>query len=200
MDCFDAGVACLPALLVCALVACGTEYVPPADNARDGGPSADGPPGSSSPSSGGDAGGGDAGGTDAGGTPPGDGGEASDAPVALTPCEEAPQHSDLAWLQQHVFTPSCAVAGCHAGTSPGVGLSLEVGKAYANLVNRGSSTVTGWIRVVPGQPAQSYLLVALGRAAGPPPRDGFMPIGGLPPLCVEMVDAVERWVGAGALP
>jgi len=184
-------------LLACLLAACGTEYQPDADR-RDGGPSADGPPGSSSPSGGGDAGGGGSG--DDGGTPPGDGGEAGDAPGALTPCEEAPQHSDLAWLQQHVFTPSCAVAGCHAGTSPDVGLSLEAGKAYANLVNRGSSTVSGWIRVVPGQPAQSYLLVALGRAAGPPPRDGFMPIGGRPPLCVEMVDAVERWVLAGAPP
>lgn len=188
-------------LLACLLAACGTDYQPDADS-RDGGPSADGPPGSTSPSGGADAGGGgdDAGGAGDGGPPPGDAGAASDAPVALTACEQATQHSDLAWLQEHVFTPSCAVAGCHAGASPDVGLSLEVGKAHANLVNRGSSTVAGWIRVVPGQPAQSYLMVALGRVDGPPPRDGFMPIGGLPPLCVEMVDAVERWVAAGAPP
>lgn len=122
---------------------------------------------------------------------------APDAMVALTICEEATRHSDLAWLQEHVFTPSCA--GCHGGDEPEVHLSLEAGRTYANLVNKGASTVPGWIRVVPGSTATSYLVVSLGRADGPPPRDGFMPLNA-EPLCVEKLEAIERWIAAGAAP
>ena len=140
-------------------------------------------------------------GVDAGDDEPVTHGDAS-APTgdaALTICQEAKQHSDFAWLQQHVFTPSCATAMCHAGAEPDVGLSLEAGEAYNNLVNKGASTVTGWTRVVPGSIAESYLAVSLGRAEGPPPRDGYMPLGA-DPLCVEKLEAIERWILAGAPP
>jgi len=118
----------------------------------------------------------------------------------LTDCQEATQHSDLAWIQEKIFTPSCATASCHAGPEPEVGLDLSAGRAHVNLVNRGSSTVSGWVRVVPGSPNESYLMVSLGRAPGPPPRDGFMPIGGADPLCVEKLEAIERWIADGAQP
>jgi hypothetical protein len=114
-------------------------------------------------------------------------------------CDEAKLHADFAWIQANVFTPSCATAMCHGGTDPAVGLSLAAGAAYNNLVNKGTSTVTGWKRVVPGSIAQSYLAVALGRAAGPAPRDGFMPLGA-GPLCVGKLEALERWITAGAPP
>ena len=117
----------------------------------------------------------------------------------MTICDEAKLHSDFAWIQQHVFTPSCATAMCHAGPEPEVGLDLSAGPAYNNLVNKGASTVTGWTRVVPGSIAQSYLAVSLGRAEGPPPRDGYMPLGA-DPLCVEKLEAIERWILAGAQP
>jgi hypothetical protein len=112
-------------------------------------------------------------------------------------CAEAAMHSDFAWIQAHVLTPSCATSMCHAGAEPSVDLSLEAGEAYANLVGKGASTASGWIRVVPGSPDQSYLMVALGRAPGPMPRDGFMPLGA-PPLCAAKLDAVGRWISAGA--
>ena len=96
-----------------------------------------------------------------------------------------------------MFTPSCATGNCHRGASPEVGLSLEAGFAYGNLVNHDASTQPGWKRVVPGAIATSYLVVAFGRAAGPPPRDGTMPLGA-PPLCVEKLAAIERWITAGA--
>jgi len=114
-----------------------------------------------------------------------------------TVCDEARLHSDFAWLQANVLTPSCATAMCHSGPDPEVGLSLAAGVAYANLVNKGASTVIGWVRVKPGSVALSYLAVALGRVAGPPPRDGFMPLGA-DPLCVEKLEAIERWITAGA--
>lgn len=122
-----------------------------------------------------------------------------DAATALTDCDEAKMHSDLAWIQQKVFTPSCATAMCHSGPDPEVGLNLDAGRAYANLVNKGASTEDGWIRVVPGDLATSYLVVAFGRTPGPPPPDGFMPLGA-DPLCVEKLEAVERWILAGANP
>ena len=112
-------------------------------------------------------------------------------------CEQAVARQDFTFIQETVLTPSCATEGCHAGAEPEVGLSLEAGAAYANLVNKGASTVTGWMRVVPGSTAESYLVVALGRAPGPAPRDGFMPIGA-PPLCAEQHEMIERWISAGA--
>lgn len=121
-----------------------------------------------------------------------------DAP--WTPCDEATLHSDFAWIEAHILVPSCATAGCHTGAaSPAVGLRLDAGVAYANLVDKGASTVAGWIRVVPGSIASSYLAVSLGRADGPPPRDGFMPLGA-DPLCVEKLEAIERWIVQGAPP
>lgn len=126
---------------------------------------------------------------------PGDGSITEpDAMVMLTDCEEATLHSDLAWLQQKVFTPSCATAGCHAS-----GMSLAAGQTHASLVNRASSIASGWTRVVPGSVATSYLVVALGRGTGPTPPSGTMPLGALP-LCVEKLEAIERWIAAGAQP
>ena len=122
-----------------------------------------------------------------------------DAAGAATICDQAKTHSDFAFIQQHIFTPSCATAMCHGGAEPEVGLNLSAGEAYANLVNKGSSTVDGWTRVTPGSLATSYLAVSLGRVEGPPPRDGYMPLGA-DPLCLEKMEAIERWILAGAQP
>ena len=116
-----------------------------------------------------------------------------------TICDEAKTHSDFAFIQDHVLTPSCATSMCHTGPEPEVGLDLSAGKAYNNLVNKGASTVADWTRVVPGSLADSYLVVSLGRAEGPPPRDGYMPLG-TDPLCLEKLQAIERWILAGAQP
>lgn len=132
------------------------------------------------------------GGPDAGDPPP-------DAAMPLTDCEEAELHSDLAWIQTKIFTPSCAIGGCHVGPNADVGLRLEAGQSHANLVNRGSSTVSGWARVVPGSVPASYLMVTLRRADGPAPGEGFMPLRA-DALCVEKLEAIERWILAGAPP
>jgi hypothetical protein len=162
------------ALSLGVVAACGTDSAP--------GPTGSGP----------DAG--------IGTSPPGDAAVPEhDAAVEAAECQEAEQHADLAWIQQKVFTPSCATAMCHAGAEPEVGLTLEAGRALTNLVNKNASTVAGWVRVVPGDLGTSYLMVALGRVEGPPPRDGFMPIGA-EPLCAAKLDAVERWILAGAQP
>ena len=112
-------------------------------------------------------------------------------------CDQAVSRQDFAFIQETVLTPSCATEKCHAGAEAEVGLDLSAGAAYVNLVNKGSSTVDGWMRVAPGSTDQSYLVVALGRAPGPAPRDGFMPIGA-PPLCAEQHEMIERWIASGA--
>jgi hypothetical protein len=126
------------------------------------------------------------------------GASSSDGAQALGDCQAAAEHADLPWIQEHVLTPSCANGMCHGGAEPKVDLSLVASVARAQLVGHDSSTQPGWIRVVPGDPAHSYLLVALGRGEGPMPRDGFMPLGPQGPLCQEKIDAIERWITAGA--
>lgn len=171
-------------LVVCVSIGCGgdgSRIEEPLVDApvapSDGGPLGDAPPPGDAPTH-----------DDAGAIDP-------DAP--LTVCEEATLHSDLAWLEANVLVPRCA--GCHGGASPDAGLRLTAGQVRANLVNVVSSTQgTPWLRVRPGSAADSYLMVALGAASGPPPSLGFMPLGETP-LCAEIHDAIARWIDGGAL-
>jgi hypothetical protein len=116
-------------------------------------------------------------------------------------CREAVDHSDYAWLEAKVFQPSCgAFSACHKGAADdAMGLNLEAGQARGNLVGRPSQTRPGETLVVAGDPARSYLLVALGQRPGTLPPSGTMPVNS-PTLCAEKRDAVERWIAAGALP
>jgi hypothetical protein len=63
---------------------------------------------------------------------------------------------------QPVFTASCTSAGCHTGMRPKEGLSLDAGKAYAELVNVATSQCGGGrILVKAGDAGQSYLMQKL---------------------------------------
>jgi hypothetical protein len=110
-----------------------------------------------------------------------------------------------------VFTPSCSrFSACHQGRALMAGeLSLEAVDApaqppdqytFAELINVPSALFgkDGWIRVVPGDPENSYLMVALGQYPGPLSEAGTMPYNS-PLLCQEMRDAIERWIEGGAL-
>jgi hypothetical protein len=124
-------------------------------------------------------------------------GDAGTDGAALSICEQATQHSDLAWIQSNVFSASCALSNCHTSTNQAGGLVLEAGMAHDNLVNRPSTQHTDWMRVLATEPAQSYLLVAIGGADGP--DRGTMPWA-MPPLCQEKIDAIQRWIAGGANP
>jgi len=126
-------------------------------------------------------------------------GDAGPDAGTLTICQQAAQHSDLTWIQDNVFSASCALSHCHTVDNQAGGLVLQTGMSRDELVNRPATTQSGWVRVVPGQPAQSYLLVAIGGAAGPMPPGGTMPIGA-PVLCTEKIDAIRRWIAGGAQP
>ncbi len=130
-------------------------------------------------------------------------------------CVDAPMHSNLAWIEANVFN-KCTFSGCHNGAMTDAGrLDLSVGKSFAAMVNIDSAVaagpmLTGKAKIVtPGVPDRSYLLVMLRQitpAEHDPPLDvppkavGYMPqnAGGAI-TCCQKLDAVTRWVEAGAL-
>lgn len=132
-----------------------------------------------------------------------DGSTAPDAAPISPACQEATEHSDLAWIQDNVFTPSCALASaCHQGMAQSAaGLNLEAGMSETNLVNVAAKAegIEGEIFVVPGDSASSYLMVIIdheskgGRLSGPLPPSGTMPFNN-PLMCVEKRDAIARWI------
>ncbi len=110
-------------------------------------------------------------------------------------CEEATQRSDLAWIQQEIFTPSCAsFTACHSGAaSQARGLNLESGMAQDNLVSQASVLFPQFNLVEPGDANNSYLMVILGDQSGPLANTGTMPLNS-PLLCVEKRQAIRRWI------
>lgn len=101
----------------------------------------------------------------------------------------------LSSIQEDIFTPTCALSGCHSSGSDSGGLTLEEGQSHGELVNRASTGVPSFDRVVPGNAELSYLMKKLlGDAdivGSRMPRGG----GGLDE---EQLDQVERWIEAGA--
>jgi hypothetical protein len=119
---------------------------------------------------------------------------------ALGACP-APPRATFDEIQQTIFTPSCAVATCHDSQSHVANLVLEAGQAYAQLVNVPPDTFAasqaGLLRVKPGAPDDSFLLVKL---EGPPASEGSrMPLTG-DPLSAAQIDLVRNWILQGALP
>lgn len=108
---------------------------------------------------------------------------------------DVPDGPTLSSLQTSILTPRCAVDGCHAGTEPQQGLELSDGRSFAHLVSVPSTELPQYARVLPGNSADSYVVMKLlgdPRIAGSP-----MPLTG-PPLSVAEIDALRQWVDAGA--
>ena len=103
----------------------------------------------------------------------------------------------LASVQESVFTPRCAIDGCHGGPAPVLGLDLSVGRAHAALVGVPSAEVPAFARVQPGDAADSYLVMKL--TADPRAVGDAMPPGG-PGLPPAQLEAIVGWIEAGAEP
>jgi len=130
----------------------------------------------------------------------GEGGDDTQVDALSASCMEAVQHSDLAWLQEKIFTPSCsAFSACHKGAAlEAGGLSLEPNQTIAQTVGVDSEMFPQYKRIVAGDPASSYMMIILGEYPGMlDPDVGTMPYNN-PKLCQEKLDAVERWIMAGA--
>jgi hypothetical protein len=102
----------------------------------------------------------------------------------------------LASIQAGVFTPSCAIAGCHGGGTVQQGLRLDPGFSAASLINVASTQDASLIRVIPGNPDGSLLVQKL---------EGTQTVGirmpaFSPPLPQATIDVIRQWIRNGAPP
>ena len=108
-------------------------------------------------------------------------------------------------IQREIFAASdssgrVACTGCHtsAGRTPLAGLDLASASAYGQLVNAASNGKPGAIRVIPGDPENSYLIHKLeGRST----INGLrMPRGAAGPFLTDgQMRVIKRWIELGAL-
>lgn len=98
-------------------------------------------------------------------------------------------------IQSTILSPSCARVGCHTGAAPAQGLDLSEGVAFGNLVGVPSTEQPIFLRVEPGNVADSYLFM---KVSGDARIQGVrMPLG-LPPLSATQLDAIALWIDRGA--
>ncbi len=88
----------------------------------------------------------------------------------------------FASIQSTIFTPSCI--GCHSGSNPPAGLNLSAGQSFANLVNVPSTSNPSILRVAPGNPDNSYLVIQLQSGHRSRPQSD--------------IDMIRAWILAGA--
>ena len=108
----------------------------------------------------------------------------------------------LSSIQREIFetTDSAgrqACTNCHtdAGRTPVAGMVLRSGVAYNNLVGVASTAKPGAIRVIPGDPENSYLIHKLegrpGIVGTPMPRGNVL-------LSAGQILVIKRWIELGA--
>jgi hypothetical protein len=119
-------------------------------------------------------------------------------PVA-TPTPTLP--ATLAAIQASIFSPRCAIPTCHDSESHTGNLDLSTDQSHDELVGvlpfMDQARDDGFLRVDPGNPANSFLLIKL---EGPPlGQGGRMPLTGTP-LTPAEIDVLRAWIEDGALP
>ena len=124
----------------------------------------------------------------------GGGGSASPLPPPPPP-PPPPFGANFSEIQANVFTPTCAVSGCHAGAGAPQGLRLDAATSYALLVSVFSTENGTVMRVNPGNPNDSYLIQKL---EGNASVGGQMPLGRTP-LTQVTIDVIRQWITDGAI-
>lgn len=120
-----------------------------------------------------------------------------------TPTPEAqptpiPTQATLQQIQDTIFTPHCAIGTCHDSGSATQNLDLSAGASYRQLVNVPSVDATALLRVDPGQPDDSFLLIKV--QGLPPPGEGSqMPLSGRL-LSADQIQLIRDWILKGAKP
>jgi hypothetical protein len=100
---------------------------------------------------------------------------------------------DLQSIEDNVFTPICSK--CHIGASAPEGLQLDAAHAYNALVGVPSVEEPSFLRVNPGNPDESYMVLKIEGAPGI--EGGQMPLGETP-LPQATIDAIRQWITNGA--
>lgn len=99
-------------------------------------------------------------------------------------------------VQREVFTPKCALSGCHLGPASLAqeGLVLTEGVSYDNIVRVRANQNTSLFRVAPSDPANSYLVRKI--------TPGAFFVGDRMPQTGDLTEAERRlvtdWVARGA--
>jgi hypothetical protein len=109
-----------------------------------------------------------------------------------------PQTDEVTLLevQAQVFSPRCALSGCHVGTDAPFGLDLSSGLSRGNLVDVPSGEVPQLLRVQPFNASDSYLFKKL---MGDPDINGDpMPLTG-GPLGAADLALIQSWIEQGAM-
>jgi hypothetical protein len=124
-------------------------------------------------------------------------------------CKEADTHSDFTWIKGKIFAANCFGSSCHTGATASGNLDLT-DDPYTALMGTGGVGVDSNLdpahkRVVAGQPTSSYLFFIIHGVemnttgfAEPPSNVGYMPMSNAT-LCCQKIDAIERWITAGAM-
>lgn len=107
-------------------------------------------------------------------------------------------------IQQNIFTTTdstgrAACTNCHTtagGRTPPSGIDFGSANAHAQLVNVASIAKAGAIRVIPGDPENSYLIHKLDGRAGIVGQR--MPRGTGPFLTDGQMRVIKRWIELGA--
>lgn len=106
-----------------------------------------------------------------------------------------PLADNIASIQANIFTPNCALSGCHSGAAPQQGLLLGPTASFSNIVSQPSTEVPTLNLIEPGNPDNSYLIR---KVEGTASVGQQMPRN-LPPLSNEKLQALRSWVSNGAL-
>jgi hypothetical protein len=101
----------------------------------------------------------------------------------------------LSALQASIFTPRCALPGCHAAPTPQQGMELSAGHTYASTVGVDSAELSGFKRVAPGNGLDSYVVMKV--SADPRIVGDRMP-DDRTTLTAAEIDAIRAWIDAGA--
>jgi hypothetical protein len=109
-----------------------------------------------------------------------------------------PITADLESIEDNIFTPICSK--CHIGASAPEGLQLDGAHAYNAIVGVPSVEEPQFLRVDPGNPDQSYLMLEIENAMGI--EGGQMPLGENPllPATMDALPGPHRPGGRSAGP
>lgn len=110
----------------------------------------------------------------------------------------------LSSIQREIFDAAdssgrraCVQCHTNVGRTPAAGLNLLAATSHGALVGVGSVIRAGAIRVIPGDPENSYLIHKLEGRAGAI-SGSRMPLGGPPFLTDGQMLVIKRWIALGA--
>jgi hypothetical protein len=123
----------------------------------------------------------------------GEGLDQNGEPITPGGSSGGPVTADFQSIQENVFTPICSK--CHIGASAPEGLQLDAAHSYNLLVGVPSVEDPSLLRVDPGNPDQSYMVLKIEGAPGI--VGAQMPFGETP-LPQATIDAIRQWITNGA--